>query len=159
MKLFPSSHYTFRLYGNENEAIERLNRRTEPSESFASKRTDKSFLGKIDGSTFKVISSEIGRGAFCVMSGKVEAKEGFVEIQINKPFQILLGIIIFFPIVAVGLSVISENIENTFILLLIAILQVLLIRFVFIELAFKFLSNNSLNRLKDVLDIDWIKKT
>lgn len=158
MKIFPTSHYTFKLYGDKKESIERLKRRTEPSESFSSQRTEKSFLGKIDGNSFKIISSEIGRGAFCVMSGKIENNASFVNVEINKAFRVLLIIILCLPIIGLGLSLILGNIEDILIIPFIAIFQIIIIRFIAIELAFKFLSKKSLNRLSDVLDIDWIKK-
>jgi hypothetical protein len=158
MKIFPTSHYTFKLYGDEKESIERLKRRTEPSESFGSQRTEKSFLGKIDGNSFKIISSEIGRGAFCVMSGKIENNVSFVNVEINKPFRVLLSIILCLPILGLGLSLLLGNIEDVLIIPFVAIFQIIIIRFIAIELAFKFLSKKSLNRLSDVLDIDWIKK-
>lgn len=158
MKIFPTSRYTFKLYGDEKESIERLKRRTEPSESFGSQRTEKSFLGKIDGNSFKIISSEIGRGAFCVMSGKIENNEGRVQLEINKPFRILLSILLLFPIVGIGLSVILGKEDLSILLPLVAVLQILMIRFLFIEIAYRTLSKRSLNKLRDVLDIDWIKK-
>lgn len=158
MKLFPSSAYTFKLYGDEKEAIDRLKRRTEPSESLSSQRTEKSFLGKINGNSFKIISSEIGRGAFCVLSGKIENNVGTLKLEINKPFQVLLGIMICFPILATGLSFVIGTTEDLIALPLIGILQAFFIRFVVIEIAFKLLSKHSLNRLSDVLDIDWIRK-
>ena len=43
------------------------------------------------------------------------------------------------------------------ILILVMIGQILIIRYAFIGLAFKFLSRESLNRLRDVLDLEWIK--
>ncbi|MBA4154206.1 hypothetical protein [Flavobacterium sp.] len=159
MKIFPTSSYTFKLFGDEKEALDRLKRRTEISQILSSQSTDKSFLGMIEGNTFKLISTEIGKGAFCVISGSIKNNEGHVKLEINKPFRILLSIILLFPIVGIGLSVILGKEDFSIILPFVAILQILMIRFFFIEIGFRTLSKHSLNKLRDVLDMDYIKKT
>ncbi len=40
-------------------------------------------------------------------------------------------------------------------MILVVILQILLIRLVFIEFAFRWLSKESMNRLRGVLDVEW----
>ena len=94
MDLFPKSEYTFSIIGEETETLERLKRRTELSESLTSNITDKSFRGIVKDNTFRIISSEIGKGAFCVLTGKIVNKDGQVEIEINKAFRILLSILL-----------------------------------------------------------------
>jgi hypothetical protein len=97
MNIFPKSDYTFKIIGVETETLERLKRRTEQSESLTSKITDKSFRGIIKDNTFKLISSEIGKGAFCVLTGEIDNKDGQVEVKINKAFRILLSVFIMLP--------------------------------------------------------------
>jgi len=158
MKIFPKSDYTFKIIGEETETLERLKRRTEASESLTSKITDKSFLGIIKENTFRIISSEIGKGAFCVLTGKIVNKDGQVEVEINKAFRILLSVFLCFPFVGLIAQFFSNTEEFSLIFILVAILQLLIIRYVFIEFAFRRFSKSSLSKLSDVLDIDHLKK-
>jgi hypothetical protein len=156
MELFPTKELRFVLLDTKVETIDRLTRRTELSESKTAAFTDKSFRGVIDGDTFSIISSEVGIGALCVMNGKIEGDKGYVAIQINKPFRILFAIILFMPVLAIVLGSLKNPSDIPF-LFLVGIAQVVIIRFFFIGLFFSKASRQSLNRLRDVLDIDYIK--
>ncbi len=156
MKIFPTKEKRFRLLDDQNKTLDRLNRRTEKSESLISKITDKSFIGKIENNTFQIISSSIGRGAFCVLSGEILSKVGYVTILVNKPFRYMLGIFLALPFVSFFVGIISPIDDfSIFELMFGLILQLLIIRIFFIGLAFRYISNESLQRLKDVLDIEW----
>jgi hypothetical protein len=157
MNIFPTVKLEFKLIDNQAETLNRLNRRTEKSENLTSQYTDKSFRGMIDENEFKVISSVIGTGAFCVMTGKINSDNGNVTVEIHKVFRILLSIILCFPLIPTVAVLLTDTNEFSPILILLVIGQVLMIRYVFIGLAFKFLSKASLNRLRDVLDFEWIK--
>ncbi|GGZ94957.1 hypothetical protein [Algibacter mikhailovii] len=157
MNIFPTKEQEFKLIDDQSETINRLNRRTEKSENLTSQFTDKSFLGVINGNEFKIISSVIGKGAFCVMTGKIDSESGNVKVEIHKIFRVLLSIFLCFPVIGfIALSVTGANGFSP-IMILVMILQILMIRYVFIGLAFKFISRESLNRLRDVLDLEWIK--
>ncbi|MTH14018.1 hypothetical protein [Flavobacterium sp. LC2016-01] len=158
MNIFPKSYYTFKIIGEETETLERLKRRTELSESLTSKITDKSFRGIIKDNSFRIISSEIGKGAFCVLTGEIVNKDGQVEVEINKAFRILLSILLCFPFIGFITLFFSNKQEFSIISILAVILQLLMIRYVFIELAFRRFSKSSLTKLSDVLDIDYIEK-
>jgi hypothetical protein len=154
MKLFPTKELKFRLV---NDQAERLNRRTERSDNLTSQFTDKSFRGLINENEFKLISSAIGKGEFCVMSGQINTVDGSVKVDIHKVFRVLLTIVLLFPLVGIILMTISGKEEFSPIMILVAIGQILMIRYIFIGLAFRFLSRESLNRLRDVLDLEWIR--
>ena len=157
MKLFPTKELKFRLVNDQAETLDRLNRRTERSDNLTSQFTDKSFRGLINENEFKLISSAIGKGAFGVMSGQINTVDGSVKVDIHKVFRVLLTIILLFPLVGIILMTISGKEEFSPIMILVAIGQILMIRYIFIGLAFRFLSRESLNRLRDVLDLEWIK--
>ncbi|MDI9865674.1 hypothetical protein QM480_15120 [Flectobacillus sp. DC10W] len=157
MKLFPTKELNFRLFNDQAETLDRLNRRTERSDNLTSQFTDKSFRGQINGNEFKLISSTIGRGAFCVMSGQINSVDGSVKVEIHKVFQILLTIILLLPLIGFLIMAINQTDKFSPIMIFGAIGQILMIRYVFIGLVFRFLSRESLNRLQDVLDLDWIK--
>ena len=157
MKIFPTKELKFRLVDDQEKSLNRLRRRTEKSKNLTSSLTDKSFRGTINGNNFKLISSAIGKGAFCVMSGTIESERGTVRIEIHKIFRIILSIFLCLPIIAIVLAALIGKEEPNPIFIVVIIVQIAFIRFVFIGLLFRFLAIDSLNRLRDVLDVEWIK--
>lgn len=157
MKIFPTKELKFKLIDDQSETLNRLNRRTEKSKNLTSQYTDKSFRGIISGNEFKVISSAIGKGAFCVMTGTIGTDKGNVKVEIHKVFRILLSIILCLPIIGILIAILTGKEEPNPIFILVVIGQILIIRYAFIGLTFKFLSRESLNRLRDVIDFEWIK--
>lgn len=156
MKIFPIKELKFKLISDQAETLERLNRRTERSENLTSQYTDKSFRGIINGNKFKIISSTIGKGAFCVMTGSIESEEGNVKVEIHKVFRVLLSILLCFPVIAILIAILTGQEEPDPIFIIVAIGQILIIRYAFIGFAFKYLSKQSLDRLRDVLDFEWL---
>ncbi|MOA24251.1 hypothetical protein D3C78_1449240 [compost metagenome] len=130
-------------------------RRTEISESLVSKRTEKSFIGAISENEFRVITSEIGIGALCVLSGNVNNQIGQINVELNKAFKVLFSIILCLPIIAVISVLFQDPSDFPFFLIVVVIFQILLIRLM-IEVFFRFVSKRSLNRLIDVLDADLV---
>lgn len=157
MRIFPTKELKFKLIDSQEETLNRLNRRTEKSEKLISQHTDKSFRGIINGNQFKLISSAIGKGAFCVMSGEINSDSGNVKVEIHKAFKILLSILLCLPTIAIITLILTKPHELLPFLILIMIGQVLIIRYVFIGLAYNFLSKDSLSRLRNVLDCEWVK--
>ena len=156
MNIFPTIEKNFKLTNNQKETLNRLNRRTDKSENLTSKYTDKSFRGIINQNELKIISSTIGKGAFCVMTGKINSESGTVKVEIYKVFKVLLSVFLLFPIAGIIISLLTKVQEFSILMILVMIGQVLIIRYAFIGITFKFLSKESLNRLRDVLDIDWV---
>lgn len=158
MNIFPKNNYTFKIIGEETETLERLKRRTEISQSLTSNITDKSFRGIIKGNTFRIISSEIGKGAFCVLTGEINNQNGHVNVEINKAFRIVLSVLLCLPFVGLIAQFFSNKEAFSITFILVVILQLLMIRYLFIEFAFRRFSKSSLNKLSDVLDIEQIVK-
>jgi len=154
MQLFPTKEVRFKLLDSEAETIARLKRRTEFSEKMTSGFTDKSFRGIVNDREFRLISSEIGKGAFCVMSGQIDNGHGYVRVEINGAFKILSGILCAALLVGFLLNVV-KNPGDFLILLLVAIGQILMMRFFFLGLFFSRFSKRALSRLRDVLDIEF----
>lgn len=156
MKIFPGKKLEFKLTDNYDETLNRLEHETEKSKNLTSQYTHKSFRGTLNGNHFKLISSAIGKGAFCVMTGTIETNKGYVEVEVNKIFRILLSILLIFPIIGLVTFIISDPNQFSFASILMTFLLIVFIRFVLIGLAFNFLSKESLDRLRDVLELEWI---
>ena len=157
MKIFPTKALKFKLIDDQAETLDRLNRRTEKSKNLTSAHTDKSFRGIINGNEFKIISSVIGKGAFCVMTGEIESDRGNVKVEIHKAFRVLLSVFLLFPIFGLIAMIVNGTEEFSPIFILVMIGQILIIRYAFIGLLFNNTSKQSLNRLRDVLDFEWTK--
>jgi hypothetical protein len=153
MKIYPSKTISFDLIDSQTETLERLKRRTDYSESLTSQVTDKSFRGEINGNQFQLISSTPGFGAFCKLSGTVEKEGGSVKVEIHPVFRIVLVVFYLLPVAGLLSEVFSSSQGFNPIMILVAALQILLIRFFLDALAFRYLSQISLNRLRDVLDV------
>lgn len=159
MNIFPTSYYQFKLIDDEIKTLERLERRTEISNSLISAKTEKSFIGTINRNQFQIISSEIGVGAFCVLNGKIEKDKGNIKVEINKPFKIIFSLFFLFPLIGLIFQCVkNQEITHILIMILVAVLQILIIRFLMLELIYRILSKKSINKLKDVLDVEWINK-
>ena len=91
------------------------------------------------------------------MTGSINSVDGNVKVEIHKVFKVLLSIILLFPLIGITAMALSKMDDFPFSIILVALGQFLLIRFIFIGLAFRLLSRESLSRLMDVLDVDWIK--
>lgn len=158
MTIFPSSSYEFKLINAQSETLERLKRRTEVSESLISKLTNKSFIGKVNNTSFKVISADIGKGSFCTLEGIIKEERGEVFVEINKPFKVLFSILMLLPFIAFFIQLFSNQKEFNPIMILVCLGQVLVIRFFFIGFFYKLLSKKSINKLADVIDTEWVIK-
>ena len=157
MKLWPIKERQFLLVDTKERTLERLKRRTEYSEYLTSNHTDKSFRGSIYDNDFKVITSEIGVGAFCVLEGSIENDAGKIRVTIHKVFKGFLLLFMLFPVVAFVMIVFFQKEEFHWFMPILVLLQIGVIRFGFIELLFRRLSKRSLRSLRDVLDVTFIK--
>ncbi|TNE80077.1 MAG: hypothetical protein EP332_08755 [Bacteroidetes bacterium] len=158
MKTFPPKQYRFKFKDSASETMERLKNRTLNSEMNLSTFTDKSMIGTVSDTFFKVNSTLIGIGAFCVMSGQVDSEEGQVSVQVNKVFK---GFIYFFyimPFLAMIPAMFDTETPFSLLFLIGPIVMIAFIRFVFVELAFRFASSEGLKRLSDILQVELIKE-
>jgi len=157
MNIFPIKYYEIELLSDSSKALSELEKNTMITDSLTSEWTKKAFIGQVNESGFKIISSEPGRGAFCVLNGKLESKKGSVEITINKAFRIMLSIIFLFPIVGFIISFFIEEIEVSISLIIPTLMSIAVFRFILTEIAFRIISKNGLNKLTRIIGITNLK--
>ena len=155
MKFFPSKRKEFSLISNQEETVDRLLRRTMKSDRLISTSTEKSFIGEVDRNKFRLISSKIGRGAFCKLTGKINTTNGFVDVEIHKAFKILLSLLYLLPVIGITTFIMRGEKEFSILMAISFISQIPIIRFIAIPLISHRNSKDSLHRLRDVLDIEW----
>jgi hypothetical protein len=147
MKLFPNKKITVELKNNKATTLNELKRNTKLTDNLVSGYTDKEFIGQVHDGGFKVISSEIGRGAVCIFIGELQDSIGTVEIRIHNAFKVMFSILLLMPIIAFGFAIVTEGIEDSIAIIIPMTVAILVIRFVFIELSFRFFSKTGLDKL------------
>src|SRR5690606_21340404 len=116
------------------------------------------FIGRIDNNGFKIISSIVGFGAFCVLTGQFQNKKGIIKIQVHKAFRVLLSTLVLFLFIGFGILVFLNGLQTSIDLLIPFILLLLFIRFAFLGLTYKFISKIGLNRLTEIMEITKLEK-
>jgi len=144
MKLFPTKNFTAELTENSATAMAELKRNTDITDSLVSDWTKKAFRGQVNENGFKIISSEIGRGAICVLIGKFDGKNGEIEVRIHKAFKIMFSILMLMPIIGFGIVFLTTEIEKSIGIIFPMIMGILFVRFVFMELSFRIVSRTGL---------------
>ena len=153
MKLFPTKNFIAELRSDYSISMKNLKSNTDITDLLTSDWTDKVFRGQVNENGFKIISSEIGRGAVCVLIGKFNGKTGEIEVRIHKAFKVMFSILMLIPIIGIGITIITKEIEKPFGLIIPMIMGVVFVRFILVELSFRFISNSGINKLTDILTI------
>lgn len=158
MKLFPTKYFTAELRSDYSISMQNLKSNTDITDSLTSDWTKKEFRGQVSENGFKLISSEIGRGAICVLIGKFEGKSGKIEVRIHNAFKVLFSILLLMPIIGIVITLLTKQIEKPFGLILPLIIGIVFVRFIFIELSFRFISNTGINKLIEILTIKQLNR-
>ncbi|AXP82929.1 hypothetical protein CJ739_3883 [Mariniflexile rhizosphaerae] len=148
MKIFPETKYLIDLKNESSKTLSDLQNETLSDEQFIVE-WNKIFIGKINQNSFEIKLAKKIFGSFCIIKGKLDNKNGILEIQISKIYKLLLGALILFVISGLIISLIRSELENA----LRIILFILTLRFVFIEFLFRLNSKNSMNKLTKVIGI------
>ena len=157
MKLFPNKNFTVELRDDRATTLNELKRNTKLTDNLVSEYTEKEFIGQVDDCGFKIISSEIGRGAVCVFIGDFQDMYGHLEIRIHNAFKVMFSILLLMPIVGFGIMLFTNGIENFIGIIISMIALILFVRFVFMELSFRFISKTGLSKLTKRIGIKIIK--
>lgn len=157
MNIFPIKNYEIELSNDSSKALYELKKNTMITDSLISEWTEKAFIGQVNENVFKIISSKPGRGAFCVLNGKLEAKKGSVEITINKAFRVMLSILFLFPIVGLIISFFIKEFKVSFSLIIPSLMSFVVFRFIFTEIAFRIISKSGLKKLTEIIGITKLK--
>jgi len=113
IKFFPAEEYQLKYRKSKDGAIDFFRENTKESNVLATVITGKRFIGIVNNEIFKVISSEVGIGAFCVFSGVLVNDGCNLKVEINKPFKILLCIIsLMMPLAIVIQLIVSPGWQN-----------------------------------------------
>ncbi|MBA9079865.1 hypothetical protein [Rufibacter quisquiliarum] len=157
MKIFPTNNYTVELNDDSSLALDNLKQNTKLTDSLVSELTQKAFIGQVQESRFKVISSAPGYGALCVLTGDFQGKEGIINIKIHTAFKVLSLVLMILPIILVGVTLATKEIEYPIGFIVPISMTIIFVRFGLLGLGFRTVSNNSMNRLREVIKMREIK--
>ncbi|MFC5196419.1 hypothetical protein ACFPH8_13850 [Bizionia hallyeonensis] len=148
MKIFPEKKYLIDLKNESSKTLSDLQKETLSDEQFIVK-WNKIFIGKVSQNGFEIKLAKRIFGSFCVVKGKIENKNGMLEIQISKIYKLLLRILVLFLISGFVISLIRGEFETS----LKIILLILGYRLLIIEFWFRMNSKKSMNELTKVIGI------
>ena len=159
MYIFPNRKYRVDLKESYSNSLAKLKQYTDQTHFLVSDWTKKEFRGQVNEKGFRIISSEIGRGAVCVFIGTFEGKKGLIEVKIHKAFKVMFSILLSYPFIGFGLTAYNEGFEHAVNFIPILLIGLIFIRFVFMELSFRLISKTGINKLNRILGINKIIKT
>ena len=143
-----------KLSDDRATTLNELKRHTNLTDKLVSVYTDKEFIGQVDDCGFKIISSEIGRGAVCIFIGEFQDAIGTIEIRIHNAFKVLFSILMLIPLIGFGISIATYGIEKSAWVIIPMVMSVFFIRFALIELTFHFISRTGFNKLAKITGIE-----
>ncbi|MFD2910134.1 hypothetical protein ACFSX9_15495 [Flavobacterium ardleyense] len=154
MKIYPLKKYSFVFINERSKAISELQKETLSDEQFVSDWNKQTFIGKINEPNFELKLSKNLYGSFCVFKGSLNEKNGTLEIEINKIFKVILFAIFLFPIFGLITSLFKNGFKNSIELFLPTIFFIIILRFIFIELAFRIISKIGIEKLNRIIAIE-----
>ncbi|NHN24770.1 hypothetical protein FIA58_003690 [Flavobacterium jejuense] len=150
MQLFPQKECIIELNNNSEQAISKLKDQTLSKEQFVADWDKQAFIGKIENHVFEIKLSKKLYGNFCVLKGKLENQKAFVQIHTSKVIKIGFVVMIVISISAMLTAIIHNRWED----ILKYILAVLVLKFIFIELGFRIVSQKGIKRLTEIIGIN-----
>jgi len=154
MKIFPEKDYSIELNKDSSLAISELKNQTLSKEQFVTNWNNQSFIGKIETNEFEVKLSKKLIGEFCVLNGKLENGKGTLKIRTGRIIKIIFIAIVLFAISGIIIAIFRNDLELIFHLGM----TILVMRFI-MELGFRFVSKNGINKLTEIIGINKLNKT
>ncbi|WP_452233081.1 hypothetical protein [Lacinutrix sp. MEBiC02595] len=154
MKIFPEKDYSIELNKDSSLALSELKNQTLSKEQFVTSWNNQSFIGKIETNEFEVKLSKKIIGEFCVLNGKLENGKGTLKIRTGRIIKIIFIAIVLFAIYGIITAILRTDFELVFHL----VMTLLVMRFI-LELGFRFVSKNAINKLTDIIGIKTLQNT
>jgi hypothetical protein len=154
MKIFPEKDYSIELIKDSTLAISELKNQTLSKEQFVTNWNNQSFIGKVETNEFEVKLSKKLIGEFCVLNGKLENGKGTLKIRTGKIIKIIFIAIVLFAISGIITAIFRTDFELIFHL----VMTILVMRFI-MELGFRFVSKNGINKLTEIIGIKTLHNT
>ena len=152
MKIFPENNYSIKLNNDNELVISELKKKTLSKEQCVANWNAQIFIGNIKENEFELKLSKKILGEFCVLNGKLQTKNGTLEIRTSKKVKIIFLAIAIFSFSGVILAIL----QNKFELILYLALNIFIMRYFFLELGFRFISKSAIKKLTEIKGIEKI---
>jgi hypothetical protein len=149
MKIFPEKDCSIELNQNSSLAISELKNQTLSEEQYVVNWNNQSFIGKFEKNEFQIKLSKKILGKFCILNGKLENKKGILKIQTSKRLKIIFTVIIIFMFFGIISALIQNDLKVVFGL----ILNILVMRYILLELGFRIASKKGIKKLTEIIGI------
>ncbi|WP_262733465.1 hypothetical protein [Gaetbulibacter sp. NE] len=154
MTIFPVKFYEIE-FQNSLKALNEIKSRTIPKNIFISNWNNQIFIGEVTNKQFTVKLSKKILGLFCTFHGKIENEVVFLKIEFHRYTKTFFSLLFITILSLIPLSIILKQ-PDKFAGLLI---HLLIIRYIYIELLFKFCSKKGLKELKNINGFKSITET
>ena len=154
MKIFPEKEYSIEFTKESSLGISELKNQTLSEKQFVTNWNNQSFIGKVEKNEFEIKLSKKLIGEFCVLKRKLENKKGILEIRTGRIIKIIFVAIIILAISGIITAIIRTEWELIFHLIMI----ILVMRYIFLELGFRFASKSGINKLTKIIGIKKLNK-
>ena len=150
MKIFPEKDYSIELNQNSSFAISELKNQTLSEEQYVVNWSKQPFIGKIERNEFQIKLSKKILGEFCVLNGKLEKKKGILKIRTSKRLKFFFIVIILFMFCCIISAIIQNDLKVVFGL----IINILVMRYILLELGFRIASKTGIKKLTEIIGIN-----
>lgn len=154
MKTYPKNKYTIEITNDSTYAISNLKNCTLSKELYVTNWNNQLFIGEIRENEFELKLSKKLYGDFCIVHGKLENKKGTLEIQTGKILKIVFVLIFSFTLSGMIAAMVQHKFELIFKLMMV----IVMLRFIFLELGFRYVSNRLLQKLTEVIKIKTLQE-
>lgn len=154
LKIFPKNKYSIELKIDSTSATSKLKNCTLSKEQYVANWNNQLFIGEIKENEFELKLSKKLYGDFCVVDGKLENKKGTLEIQIGKVLKIIFVLVILF----IFSGIITALIQNKFEAIFSLVVGIIVLRFIFLELGFRYATKSILQKLTEIIEIKTLQK-
>ena len=151
--IFPTSNYKFQLLKSKSETIVDLLECTMGNGAVIKDWNKLTFKGKVETNRFTLYLYKPIYGSFSLLQGSIDEKECLVEVKINKLYRVLLFLLYLFPLIGFLISLFTKTNEVILGLVFPSMIVPFIIRYVFVELLFRFVSKKALSVFSDVLSL------
>ncbi|WP_340156597.1 hypothetical protein [uncultured Winogradskyella sp.] len=154
MKIFPEKDYLIELNNDSSIAISNLINQTLPKEQYVTNWKDQAFIGDIKNNEFEISLSKELYGSFCTLKGRIDKTRGTLKVLTSKKIKIIFILIILFIIS----GIIGAIFYGEMITLVKLIMAIPVFRFIFLELGFRIISKNAINKLTEIIEIQKLEE-
>jgi hypothetical protein len=154
MKLFPNNRYVITLSVPKDRALRLLKENTLAKEQYVSNWNNQVFIGSIGANQFEFKLSKKLISHSCVLKGILEENTGIVDLRIGKFYKILFSLVAIFTLSGILTAIVQE--KTALIGYLLAC--ILVMRFVFMEMTYRYALHHIFRALNQLKIIDNMEK-